>query len=126
LTVVVADAGNRVGSSESLLKQDLATMLGMQPPTVTLVMGTLQDGGRVLRGHPSAFSAVRMVTSAVGPAARAPSNGRPRAQPFDVGDSPIECYKLAKRTSQKIFIRHWDVYPWTRVATARRTRTASA
>jgi len=39
---------DRVGSSEFLLKQDvLAIMLGVQHPTVTLVMGTLQDGGLV-------------------------------------------------------------------------------
>jgi CRP-like cAMP-binding protein len=39
---------DRVGSSEFLLKQDfLAIMLGVQRPTVTLVMGTLQDGGLI-------------------------------------------------------------------------------
>ena len=37
---------DRVGSSEFLLKQDLlAIMLGVQRPTVTLVIGTLQDAG---------------------------------------------------------------------------------
>jgi Mn-dependent DtxR family transcriptional regulator len=37
---------DRVGSSEFLLKQDfLAIMLGVQRPTVTLVMETLQDAG---------------------------------------------------------------------------------
>jgi CRP-like cAMP-binding protein len=39
---------DRVGSSEFLLKQDfLAIMLGVQRPTVTLVMGTLQDDGLI-------------------------------------------------------------------------------
>ena len=39
---------DRVGSSEFFLKQDfLAIMLGVQRPTVTLVMGTLQDGGLI-------------------------------------------------------------------------------
>jgi len=37
---------DRVGSSEFLLKQEfLAIMLGVQRPTVTLVIGTLQDAG---------------------------------------------------------------------------------
>lgn len=39
---------DRVGSSEFLLKQDfLAIMLGVQRPTVTLVMGTLQAAGLI-------------------------------------------------------------------------------
>jgi hypothetical protein len=39
---------DRVGSSEFLLKQDfLAIMLGVQRPTVTLVIGTLQDAGLI-------------------------------------------------------------------------------
>jgi CRP-like cAMP-binding protein len=39
---------DRVGSSEFLLKQDfLAAMLGVQRPTVTLVLGTLQDDGLI-------------------------------------------------------------------------------
>jgi CRP-like cAMP-binding protein len=39
---------DRVGSTEFLLKQEfLAIMLGVQRPTVTLVMGTLQDGGLI-------------------------------------------------------------------------------
>jgi CRP-like cAMP-binding protein len=39
---------DRVGSSEFLLKQEfLAIMLGVQRPTVTLVMGTLEDGGLI-------------------------------------------------------------------------------
>ncbi len=39
---------DRVGSAEFLLKQDfLAIMLGVQRPTVTLVMGTLQDDGLI-------------------------------------------------------------------------------
>ena len=39
---------DRVGSSEFLLKQEfLAIMLGVQRPTVTLVMGTLRDGGLI-------------------------------------------------------------------------------
>ena len=39
---------DRVGSSEFLLKQEfLAIMLGVQRPTVTLVMGTLQDDGLI-------------------------------------------------------------------------------
>jgi CRP-like cAMP-binding protein len=39
---------DRVGASEFLLKQEfLAIMLGVQRPTVTLVMGTLQDGGLI-------------------------------------------------------------------------------
>ena len=39
---------DRVGSSEFLLKQDfLAIMLGVQRPTVTLVMGKLQDVGLI-------------------------------------------------------------------------------
>ncbi|MGF2075763.1 Crp/Fnr family transcriptional regulator, partial [Enterococcus casseliflavus] len=39
---------DRVGSGEFLLKQDfLAIMLGVQRPTVTLVMGTLQDDGLI-------------------------------------------------------------------------------
>lgn len=39
---------DRVGSREFLLKQDfLAIMLGVQRPTVTLVMGTLQDDGLI-------------------------------------------------------------------------------
>src|SRR4029453_10764976 len=39
---------DRVGSQEFLLKQDfLAIMLGVQRPTVTLVMGTLQDDGLI-------------------------------------------------------------------------------
>jgi CRP-like cAMP-binding protein len=39
---------DRVGSSEFLLKQDfLAIMLGVHRPTVTLVMGTLQDAGLI-------------------------------------------------------------------------------
>jgi CRP-like cAMP-binding protein len=37
---------DRVGSREFLLKQEfLAIMLGVQRPTVTLVMGKLQDSG---------------------------------------------------------------------------------
>jgi hypothetical protein len=39
---------DRVGSSEFLLKQEfLAIMLGVQRPTVTLVMGTLRDAGLI-------------------------------------------------------------------------------
>jgi hypothetical protein len=39
---------DRVGSREFLLKQNfLAIMLGVQRPTVTLVMGTLQDSGLI-------------------------------------------------------------------------------
>ena len=39
---------DRVGSSEFRLKQEfLAIMLGVQRPTVTLVMGTLQDDGLI-------------------------------------------------------------------------------
>ena len=39
---------DRVGSSEFLLKQEfLAIMLGVQRPTVTLVMGTLRDSGLI-------------------------------------------------------------------------------
>ena len=39
---------DRVGSSEFVLKQDfLAIMLGVQRPTVTLVMGALQDSGLI-------------------------------------------------------------------------------
>ena len=39
---------DRVGSREFFLKQDfLAIMLGVQRPTVTLVMGTLQDDGLI-------------------------------------------------------------------------------
>jgi hypothetical protein len=39
---------DRVGASEFLLKQEfLAIMLGVQRPTVTLVMGTLQDAGLI-------------------------------------------------------------------------------
>jgi len=39
---------DRVGSREFFLKQDfLAIMLGVKRPTVTLVMGTLQDGGLI-------------------------------------------------------------------------------
>ena len=39
---------DRVGSREFLLKQEfLAIMLGVQRPTVTLVMGTLQDDGLI-------------------------------------------------------------------------------
>jgi hypothetical protein len=39
---------DRVGSREFLLKQDfLAIMLGVQRPTVTLVMGALQDDGLI-------------------------------------------------------------------------------
>lgn len=39
---------DRVGASEFLLKQDfLAIMLGVQRPTVTLVMGALQDSGLI-------------------------------------------------------------------------------
>ena len=39
---------DRVGSREFVLKQDfLAIMLGVQRPTVTLVMGTLQDEGLI-------------------------------------------------------------------------------
>ena len=39
---------DRIGSSEFLLKQDfLAIMLGVQRPTVTLVIGTLQDAGLI-------------------------------------------------------------------------------
>lgn len=39
---------DRVGASEFLLKQDfLAIMLGVQRPTVTLVIGTLQDAGLI-------------------------------------------------------------------------------
>ena len=39
---------DRVGSSEFLLKQEfLAIMLGVQRPTVTLVVGTLQDAGLI-------------------------------------------------------------------------------
>jgi CRP-like cAMP-binding protein len=39
---------DRVGSSEFRLKQDfLAIMLGVQRPTVTLAMGTLQDDGLI-------------------------------------------------------------------------------
>ena len=39
---------DRVGKSEFLLKQEfLAIMLGVQRPTVTLVMGTLKDGGLI-------------------------------------------------------------------------------
>jgi hypothetical protein len=39
---------DRVGSSEFLLKQEfLAIMLGVQRPTVTLVMGGLQEGGLI-------------------------------------------------------------------------------
>ncbi|HXV09792.1 MAG TPA: Crp/Fnr family transcriptional regulator [Burkholderiales bacterium] len=39
---------DRVGSSEFLLKQDfLAMMLGVQRPTVTLVMGTLHEDGLI-------------------------------------------------------------------------------
>ena len=39
---------DRVGASEFLLKQDfLAIMLGVQRPTVTLVIGTLQDAGMI-------------------------------------------------------------------------------
>jgi len=39
---------DRVGSSEFLLKQEfLAIMLGVQRPTVTLVMGALRDGGLI-------------------------------------------------------------------------------
>jgi CRP-like cAMP-binding protein len=39
---------DRVGSTEFLLKQDfLAIMLGVQRPTVTLVIGTLQDAGLI-------------------------------------------------------------------------------
>jgi hypothetical protein len=39
---------DRVGSTEFVLKQEfLAIMLGVQRPTVTLVMGTLQDDGLI-------------------------------------------------------------------------------
>jgi CRP-like cAMP-binding protein len=39
---------DRVGSTEFLLKQEfLAIMLGVRRPTVTLVMGTLQDSGLI-------------------------------------------------------------------------------
>jgi CRP-like cAMP-binding protein len=39
---------DRVGAAEFLLKQDfLAIMLGVQRPTVTLVMGALQDDGLI-------------------------------------------------------------------------------
>jgi len=39
---------DRVGAREFVLKQEfLAIMLGVQRPTVTLVMGTLQDGGLI-------------------------------------------------------------------------------
>ena len=39
---------DRVGSGEFVLKQEfLAIMLGVQRPTVTLVMGALQDGGLI-------------------------------------------------------------------------------
>ena len=39
---------DRVGAKEFILKQDfLAIMLGVQRPTVTLVMGTLQDDGLI-------------------------------------------------------------------------------
>ena len=39
---------DRVGTREFLLKQDfLAIMLGVQRPTVTLVIGTLQDAGLI-------------------------------------------------------------------------------
>lgn len=39
---------DRVGASEFLLKQEfLAIMLGVQRPTVTLVIGTLQDAGLI-------------------------------------------------------------------------------
>ncbi len=39
---------DRVGAAEFLLKQDfLAIMLGVQRPTVTLVIGTLQDAGLI-------------------------------------------------------------------------------
>ena len=39
---------DRVGATEFLLKQEfLAIMLGVQRPTVTLVMGTLQDSGLI-------------------------------------------------------------------------------
>jgi CRP-like cAMP-binding protein len=39
---------DRVGSKDLLLKQEfLAIMLGVQRPTVTLVMGTLQEGGLI-------------------------------------------------------------------------------
>ena len=39
---------DRVGSGEFVLKQEfLAIMLGVQRPTVTLVMGTLEDAGLI-------------------------------------------------------------------------------
>ena len=39
---------DRIGSREFLLKQEfLAIMLGVQRPTVTLVMGQLQDSGLI-------------------------------------------------------------------------------
>jgi CRP-like cAMP-binding protein len=39
---------DRVGSSEFLLKQEfLAIMLGVQRPTVSLIMGTLQHSGLI-------------------------------------------------------------------------------
>jgi CRP-like cAMP-binding protein len=44
----VLQTQDRVGGSEFLLKQDfLAMMLGVQRPTVTLVIGTLQDAGLI-------------------------------------------------------------------------------
>jgi CRP-like cAMP-binding protein len=49
---------DRVGSREFLLKQEfLAIMLGVHRPTVTLVLGTLQDGGLIT----SRYGRIRVV-----------------------------------------------------------------